>query len=63
MAVENGRNGKKSRRVQRRTEPGPEISELGRRLREISDKALATGTKVLSGHEIHELVAAIRASK
>lgn len=38
----------------------PEASTLGQRLREISDKALASGTKVLSADEISEYVAEIR---
>ena len=63
MAEENGKNGKKVRRLQGRTEPSHEISELGRQLREISDKALAAGTKVLSGDQINELVAEIRGGR
>ncbi len=35
-------------------------SALGRRLRELSDKALASGIETLSTEQIHELIAAVR---
>jgi hypothetical protein len=36
------------------------ISPLGKRLREISDKALSSGTKTLSQAEIQRLIAEVR---
>jgi hypothetical protein len=36
------------------------VSKLGQRLREISDKALASGVERLSTEQIHELIAEIR---
>jgi hypothetical protein len=35
-------------------------SDLGRRLRELSDKALASGIETLSTEHIHELIAEVR---
>ncbi len=39
---------------------GVAVSELGRHLRELSDKALASGTSRLTNKQIHQLVAEIR---
>ena len=36
------------------------VSNLGRRLRELSDKALASGTNTLSNDEIHALISEVR---
>ncbi len=36
------------------------VSRLGLRLRELSDKALASGTKTLSLEEIHKLISEAR---
>lgn len=60
MAARNGKQGKNGKRLEGRQEPQPKISELGRLLREISDQALASGTKVLSPDAIHELLCEIR---
>jgi len=55
-----------SRRVQGRPAPRAsvntrsEVSDLGRRLRELSDKALASGTKALSYEEVRRLLSEVR---
>lgn len=36
------------------------VSRLGQRLRELSDKALASGTRTLSTEQIHKLIAEVR---
>jgi len=38
----------------------PKVSRLGQRLRELSDKALASGTDTLSNEQIHRLISEIR---
>jgi len=38
----------------------PEVSKLGSRLRELSDKALASGIETLSNEQIHQLIAETR---
>ena len=58
----NGRNGRNGKPLQRVPQV-PEISKLGQRLREISEKALASGTRVLSADEIHERLAEIRGGR
>jgi hypothetical protein len=63
VAERNGKNGKNGKRLARPAEPSPEISKLGQRLREISDEALASGTKTLSSDEIHELLCEIRGGR
>lgn len=60
MAEGNGKNGKNGKRLQRAPAPAAKISKFGQRLREMSDKALASGTKVLSSEEIHQLLCEIR---
>jgi hypothetical protein len=35
-------------------------SDLGRRLRELSDRALASGIETLSTEQIHELISEVR---
>jgi hypothetical protein len=50
QAGTNGRNGAESTNE----------SDLGRRLRELSDKALASGIDTLSTEQIHELIAEVR---
>jgi len=62
MAERNGKNGRNERPLQRAAQV-PEISKLGQRLREISDRALASGTKVLSADEIHERLCEIRGGR
>jgi hypothetical protein len=42
----------------RRTQP--KVSRLGSRLRELSDKALASGIETLSNEQIHQLIAETR---
>jgi hypothetical protein len=37
-----------------RTSEPPKISKLGKRLREISDRAIASGVEILSVDEIHD---------
>jgi hypothetical protein len=59
MAERTGKNGKP---LQRAAET-PTISKLGQRLREISDKALASGTKTLSLDEIHDYLAEVRGGR
>ena len=56
----NGKNGGNGKHLERSAGPTPRISELGRRMREISDRALASGTKVLSPDEIDALLSEIR---
>jgi hypothetical protein len=41
----------------------PKVSKLGKRLREISDKALASGTKTLSHAEIQRLISEVRGGR
>jgi hypothetical protein len=36
------------------------VSKLGQRLRQLSDRALASGTDTLSNEEIHRLISEIR---
>lgn len=48
------------RTPRRESKPTPNTSKLGKRLRELSDKALATGTEPLSLKEIHLLIAEAR---
>jgi len=38
----------------------PRVSRLGQRLRELSDKALATGTKTLTTEQIHQQISEVR---
>lgn len=64
MPERNGssRNGKNGKALQRA--PGtPRISKLGQRLREISDEALASGTKVLTADQIHDRRVEIRGGR
>jgi len=56
---------KKSRSVGRqsgssRSGQAPKVSDLGKRLREISDKALASGVRTLSSEEIGRMVSEAR---
>lgn len=61
MAGRNGKNGKNGKHLEKPMEPTTKVvSRLGQRLREISDRALASGTKVLSLDQIHELLSEIR---
>lgn len=60
MAQRNGRDPKNGNRLERPAVPSAKVSKLGQRLRELSDKALASGTKVLSSEEIHQLLCEIR---
>jgi hypothetical protein len=60
MTERNGKDGGKSLQSGSET---PRISKLGRRLREISDQALATGTKVLSAEEIQSRVVELRGGR
>jgi hypothetical protein len=60
MAERNGKNGKSSGRSPARI---PKTSTLGQRLRELSDKALASGTKTLSHAQIQNLVWEIRGGR
>jgi hypothetical protein len=62
MAGRNGKNGRNGKPLQRAPEP-PKVSRLGQLLREISDKALASGTRVLSADEIHDRLAEIRGGR
>jgi hypothetical protein len=62
MADRKGENGKNGKRLQRTSEAGIKASDLGRKLRAISDEALASGTKVLSIDEIHQLICEVRGS-
>lgn len=52
--VTNKPSGKNGRPI--RSASPPEISKLGQRLRAISDKALASGVKVLSREEIRDVL-------
>jgi hypothetical protein len=38
----------------------PKVSRLGSRLRDLSDKALASGIETLSNEQIHQLIAETR---
>ena len=40
----------------------PKVSKLGQRLRELSDKALASGTRTLSPEQIRQRISEIRGS-
>ena len=59
MTRTNGKNGTGDKRIQK-PKVQHEVSELGQKLRAISDKALASGTKVLSVDEINRLVCEAR---
>jgi hypothetical protein len=52
----NGSNGKNEPKAGTQ----PKISRLGQQLREISDQALASGTKTLSLEEIHGVISKAR---
>jgi hypothetical protein len=56
------KNGHKNGKKRIGTPPAgkPKLSELGQRLREISDKALASGTTRLSHDQIQRLISEVR---
>ena len=56
MAKTPSKNGKGTGEVP----ASPKVSRLGQRLRELSDKALASGTDTLSNEQIHRLISEIR---
>jgi len=60
MAERNGKNGNNKKQLQGSQDV--KVSTLGQKLREISDKALASGTKILSIDEIHQLICEARGS-
>jgi hypothetical protein len=62
MADRNGKNGKNGKGLRRASEAPVKTSALGQKLREISDQALASGTRVLSIDEIHQLICEARGS-
>jgi hypothetical protein len=56
------KNGSQQRDLEksRGTPNTQKVSKLGQRLRELSDKALASGTKTLSLEQIQQLISDIR---